>query len=222
MSSSNEELNRVAEMWSSRPQDPYISSKDYLVLGATFDEERRGRTHYRNPRVYLLGNKEPPNEDEKRARYIHADFHSRYTQELREVANTYQNRFDEIAFDQSTMCGFISEDEQYTLKHRIESFYIMLKQNGILFFSESSDDIKSACQSIGLKPMYIRLADLHIDNLPRILKFSGMEDRIILLGIKTAKKINNKGGRGRRGSHRGRGSRKGKLISRKLRKTARR
>lgn len=218
MSSANGELNRVAEIWSRRPVDTYRSSKDYLVLGATFDEEKRGRTHYNNPRVYLLDHEEPPNEDEKNARYIHADFHSEHAGELREVANTYANRFDEIAFDQSTMCGFISEDAQDTLKNRIESFYIMLKQNGVLYFSESSRDIISACRRVGLEPMRIRLADLHMDNLPKMLKFSRMEDRVILLGIKTGEKRNINGGRGSRS----RGSRNRKLRSRKLRKTARR
>jgi hypothetical protein len=223
MSESKEELNSVAEMWSRRPQDPYISSKDYLVLGATFDEDKRQRTHYNNPRVFLLG-KEPPQDEyegyDERDRYIHANFDSQYADELREMANAYQDRFDEIAFDESTMCGFISEDAEQTLMHRIKSFYIMLKQNGILFFSETSDDIINACRRFGFETKQIRLADLHKDNLPKMLKFSRMEDRTILFGIKTGKKTSGRNINGGRGS----GSRKRKLISRnrKLRKTARR
>lgn len=224
MSVSKEELNSVKEMWDRRPQDPYISRKDYLVLGAEFNEDRRGRTHYNNPRVYLLGKEPPPDEYEEYDeydRYIHANFDSQYTGELREMANSYQDRFDEIAFDDSTMCGFISEDAEQTLMHRIKSFYIMLKQNGVLFFSETSDDIIRACRRIGFETKQIRLADLHKDNLPKMLKFSGVEHRIILLAIKTDRRTSGRninGGRGRRGSRRG--SRK--LISRKLRKTARR
>jgi hypothetical protein len=103
-------LEEAREWWNAmRPRDSN-SPKRYLLLGATPHEERRGRTHYNRPNVFLLGHDLPNRKGVNYRRYIEADYSSENADRLREIALNYEDQFDEISFDWSTMCAFFGGD----------------------------------------------------------------------------------------------------------------
>lgn len=204
-------LKEAKEIFNSiPPPEGREEYRRYLVIGASPDEYRRDRTHYNNPQVYLLDKEKPKGEGANYSRYIVADYSSEKAQELRTVAKAHAAYFDEMIFDYSTMCGIWYGDE--TLEHRFESFYIMLKDNGVLYLPECGSgnrDIEYALSNIGFTTYFIRLNDLKRTPLPHMLNLA--KDLIILVAIKISGRgpRNQMGGRRRGGSRgsRSRGSR---------------
>jgi len=181
---------------------PAMGPKQYLVLGATPHENRGERTHYNRNNVYLLGrDKRRPGVNYRR--YILADYSGAKKDELRKIANQYANRFDEISFDESAMCSFYDADG--STKHRLTSFYIMLKDNGRFYLSDASQEIEDILPGIGFRTMKVRVKDLGPEALPSIIHLN--KKSIILIAIKMAGDVAPLGGTRRR-KHRSRGARR--------------
>lgn len=112
-----------------------------LILGASPTEGRRGRDYYDDPNVFLLGREEVKNAP----RYIHADYSPDVRDpELTAASNDYENTFDEIAFDGSTMCTFHGPPD--SMVPVFGYFYKMLKDEGVFFLSDYTPEIKMALE----------------------------------------------------------------------------
>jgi len=151
--------------------------KTYLVMGASPDEHRRGRTHYDNSRVWLLGN-EPKKGGVNYSRYIQGDYSESKAGKLRQIALENANRFDEITFDESSMCEFRGAGE--SVMHRFQSISIMLKPNGVLFLSDVSDEFEHVLTQLGFHTMTIRVRDLP----GTIASMVVTSDAIVIVAIK--------------------------------------
>jgi hypothetical protein len=117
------------------------------VLGAAPDEERRGRTHYDDPNVWLLDNHTVA-EGTNTSRYIKADYSAEKAGELREIAQTYKGKFNQIVFDYSATCGVHGGSVQ-SLTDRFKSFYTMLKPNGIFILDDCGQNTQVALGNAG-------------------------------------------------------------------------
>jgi len=179
-------LAEAARLWTaSRPRAPANGSpKQYLVLGAAPHEGRRGRTHYNNPNVWLLGHEPPREGGHNYSRYIQADYGVEYAEELRAIAEAHPGKFDEISFDESSMCAIFSSGRD-SLAHRFRSFYIMLKESGVFYLPDSNEEMEEALQTVGFETIKIRVRDLGGDTLINILGLR--PDDVVLVGIKGAR-----------------------------------
>ena len=98
-----------------KPNVATIPNPAYLVIGATPDEERFGRTYYDDPHYYQLGLKVPYSEiTGDTSRFICANF--RNNDKMSEFGVTYSNRFDVIAFDMSVFKYLYGMDIPIILK----------------------------------------------------------------------------------------------------------
>ena len=175
-------LDEGAE-WVARLPTPAEEGKPkaFLVLGSHPAEERRGRTHYNRPNVFLLAHDRKNNQPGRNySRYIQADYSDPETFE--QIAQKYRNTFDEIGFDwHSAPCGLPDTlDERVRIFSDIRS---MLKKNG-LFYTEggySRELVRS-----GFEANEVRLRDLvgRGDTLANILyRYEGRPDSIITVAI---------------------------------------
>jgi hypothetical protein len=173
----------IARNWwiAKRPRNTN-GQKRYLVLGASPHEERNGRTHYNRPNVFLLGEDPPNRAGVNYRRYIQASYSSEKTDELRTIALNYENGFDEISFDWSSMCAFYEGSR--SIQDRLQSFYIMLKNNGVFFLPDCNPQIEKALQNLGFETNLVRVKDLGGDTIINML---GIDKTIkILVAIKRA------------------------------------
>ena len=111
-----------------------ITNSAYLVLGATPHEDRGGREFYDMETIYLLSN-EPRQEglpNNAYSRYIQADFNN--PQELGPLSEHLARRFDEIAFDGSTIKLFNIDSPERPLVERLRYLKDMLKDDGKFYF----------------------------------------------------------------------------------------
>jgi len=190
-----------------------------LVLGAAPHEERVGRTHYDDPNTYLLGMDHEQYPGVDYSRYILCDFTNEH--QLAKVATEYPNFFDEIAFDWSTMCGF--GENAYEDAKMYRCLYRMLRENGVLYVSDSYGRSNEALQLAGFNPVLeVRRSDLTHTLVDTLLKGDRSDSRNfpVPLGIKTT------GGAGAPSSGAGAGagapSSGGKRSTRRRRRTIRR
>lgn len=166
-----ERARESIEWWGTVPRNATNGRrKKYLVLGATPDEFRNGRTHYDNTDVYLLGDEPARNtEGIDYTRYLVASYSPEHAGDLRELAHNYKSFFNEMTFDQSTMCAFHNDGD--SVRHRFESLSIMLKPNGILYLSDTSSYLQTALQEVGFDVRKLRVRDLGPDSLPSMIHF---------------------------------------------------
>ena len=139
------EAAKAAKWFNQLP--PSKGPPKYLVLGAAPDEEKRGRTHYNDPNVWLLDNHTVA-EGTNTSRYIQADYSAREADQLRKIAQTYEGKFNQIAFDYSTTCEVHGGSVQ-SLTDRFESFYTMLKPNGIFILPDCGQNTEAALEYAG-------------------------------------------------------------------------
>jgi len=146
-----------------------------LVLGASPSEERRGRDHYDDPNVFLLGH-----ENRQAPRYIQANFNpDARDPRLKKASTDHVNSFDEIAFDGSTMCGFGGPADSMVPIFRY--FYKMLKDNGVFFLSDYTPQIKAALELTGFLVHRVRVLDLGGTIVSRL---AFPDDSIVFVAIK--------------------------------------
>lgn len=216
-------LNEAARWWSSNSPKKTGKNTRYLVLGATPGEERRGRTHYDRNDVYLLGEDTPrKNQMLNYSRYIQADYSDEHIDELRKVSIKHAGWFDEISFDESSMCAFQTADEQ-SLRHRFESFYIMLKENGVFFLPDAGCYLdKGILESVLYRAGFnrvikMRVNDLGGDTIVNMLHIDSKRTIIVAVKKTAAHSVNVHGNRG--GTHKRRAARsRGKSTRRKNRR----
>ena len=183
-----ESLDAAAELWSQRRPAKSGDTK-YLVLGATPHEERGGRVHYDNNDVYLLSSEDPrSNSSINYSRYIQADYSDKKAIELRTISEGYKNMFDEITFDSSTMCAF--SHNNINIAYIFQSFYNMLKANGVFYLPQSSPEIESALRRVKFDIMKVRVEDLGGDTIVNMIQLN--PDSTVIVAIKTS---SNRGGR---------------------------
>ena len=155
--------------------------KAFLVLGAHPAEERRGRTHYNRPNVFLLAHDRKNNQPGRNySRYIQADYSDPGMFE--QIISKYRSRFDEIGFDwHSAPCGLPDTfDDRVRIFNDISS---MLKKNGLFYIQGgySKELVRS-----GFEANEVRLRDLvgRGDTLANILyRYEGSPDSIITVAI---------------------------------------
>jgi hypothetical protein len=184
----------AGNLWAAKRPAANGSPKQYLVLGASPAEERRGRTHYTNPNVWLLGDEPRRAGGYNYSRYIRADYSEGRAEELREIAETYANRFDEITFDASSMCSFFSANPM-SLRNRFQSFNIMLKPTGVLYLPDFNEAMNDALQMLGFETMKVRVRDLGGDTIVNMI---GMQSNAVMLVA-----IKRPGGAAAEASHNG-------------------
>lgn len=175
-------LDEARNWWIAKKPKGANGPKRYLVLGASPHEERKGRTHYNRPNVFLLGEDPPNRAGVNYRRYIQASYNSEKTDELRKIALDYENGFDEIAFDWSSMCAFYEGSR--LIEDRLQSFYIMLKNNGVFFLPNYNPQIEQALQNLGFETHLVRVKDLDGDTIVNMLGFD--KNLEILVAIKKA------------------------------------
>jgi SAM-dependent methyltransferase len=107
---------------------PPTTEHSLLILGSHPKEDRRGRTFYDDPDVYLL-DATPVIEEAERERYYQIDF--RDASHMAALAFLIPNAFDEICFDESTTKFFNYPLD--TLQSRIQSIHRMLKVGGVFY-----------------------------------------------------------------------------------------
>ena len=165
-----ERARESIEWWGTVPRNSTNGRrKKYLVLGATPDEFRNGRTHYDNTDVYLLGN-EPAHNTEgiDYTRYLVASYSPEDSGKLRTLATRLRSKFNEMTFDESTMCAFHNYDD--SVRHRFESLSIMLKPNGILYLTDTSSYLQTTLQEVGFDVRKLRVRDLGPESLPSMIR----------------------------------------------------
>jgi hypothetical protein len=172
-----QELRDGARWWAdNRVRYPAGYNPKSLVLGASPTEERSGRTHYDDKDVFLLGQ-----EDHHDApRYIQANYTPGLADKKLEAAsNTYENFFDEIAFDGSTMCSFgVSSGLMVPI---FTFFYKMLKERGVFFLYEDTPNIQTALEVTGFLVRRVKVVDLR-GTIVRTLGFN--DNTPVLVAIK--------------------------------------
>ena len=109
---------------------PPTTEHSLLILGAHPHEDRRGRTFYDDPDVYLLDYSPVIAEEGKEEeRYYQIDF--RDASQMAALAFLVPSAFDEICFDESTTKFF--NEPLDTLQSRIQSIHGMLKPGGVFY-----------------------------------------------------------------------------------------
>lgn len=168
---------------------PSEGPQTYLVLGATPDEDPRGRTHYKEDNVWLLGIPTGAAGVDT-SRFINADYSADHADELRTTAEEYAEKFNQIAFDSSTMCAFYAGTLD-SMADRFNSFYIMLKNNGIFFVEAQSQEITAALIKAGFNDVRnVTVRDLGSNTILSKLRFG--PGRTVTVGIK---RVNPRGGK---------------------------
>jgi hypothetical protein len=115
---------KIEEILTFRQTLPPIPNPAYLVLGSAPNENRRGRTHYDNPNIFLMDEIETEG-----PRYFKLSFTDNL--KLGMLAALLPNSFDEICFDLSTVKAFKTSEE--TIIERLASLKNMLKPTGTLY-----------------------------------------------------------------------------------------
>ena len=114
-----------------RPRQP-LEAQTLLALGV-HPAEKKGLKHpgfFEIPNVFLLDQEgERPGMFDY-SRYVELDWSRDGS--LERLATRLGGRFDQVAFDWSTMCAFRDGGD-----NKFKALYTMLKPNGILFLSES-------------------------------------------------------------------------------------
>jgi len=115
-----------------RPRQP-IEAQTLLALGV-HPAEKKDLKHpgfFEMPNVFLLDQVgEKLGKDFDYSRYVELDWSRDGS--LERLATRLEGRFDQLAFDWSTMCAFRDGGD-----NKFKALYKMLKPNGILFLSES-------------------------------------------------------------------------------------
>lgn len=169
-----ERRNKVKQLLTERtfPDPDTIVSPAYLVIGATPDEDRKGRDFYDNPAYYTLDNA-PVSVDGPR--HIIADFNE--VPLIMQLSFLYCEKFDGIIFDYSTYKFFRGNNLEYLLKMvKPNGFFITeLATLGVVDSKRETDGLNSA----GIAKVFKRLRkEKELSELEDIKK-TGFSARLI-------------------------------------------
>ena len=115
-----------------------VEAQTLLALGVHPAEPRetKVRGFFEMPNVFLLDQEgEKSGKGLDYSRYVQLDWSREGA--LERLATRVRGRFDQVAFDWSTMCAFRGVPETTS---RFNALYKMLKPNGVLFLSESNPE----------------------------------------------------------------------------------
>lgn len=124
-----------------------VEAQTLLALGV-HPAEKKGLKHpgfFEMPNVFLL-DQENQHPGFDYSRYIELDWSRDGS--LERLATKVGGRFDQVAFDWSTMCAFRRGPETTS---RFNALYKMLKPNGVLFLSESDPEYVGSLRNAGFQ-----------------------------------------------------------------------
>ena len=126
-----------------------LEAQTLLALGVHPAEPRetKVRGFFEMPNVFLLDQEgEKSGKGLDYSRYVQLDWSREGA--LERLATRVRGRFDQVAFDWSTMCAFRGGPETTS---RFNALYKMLKPNGVLFLSESDPEYVGSLRNAGFQ-----------------------------------------------------------------------
>jgi len=176
-------LRESPDWWEEmRPRQP-LEAQTLLALGV-HPAEKKGLKHpgfFEMPNVFLLDmTPQMPDPVLDCSRYVELDWSKDGA--LERLATRLGGRFDQVAFDWSTMCAF--RDGGPNITSKFNALYKMLKPNGILFLSESDPGYLISLRNAG----FAEVREVPVEALGgTLVELLGLRERglaTVIVGIK--------------------------------------
>jgi len=175
-------LRESPDWWEKMRPRQSLEAQTLLALGV-HPAEKKGLKHpgfFEMPNVFLLDQEgERPGMFDY-SRYVELDWSKDGA--LERLATRLGGRFDQVAFDWSTMCAFRDGGPNTTSK--FNALYNMLKPNGILFLSESDPEYVISLRNAG----FADAREVHVEALGgTLVELLGFRERgltTVIVGIK--------------------------------------
>ena len=175
-------LRESPDWWEKMRPRQSLETQTLLALGV-HPAEKKGLKHpgfFEIPNVFLLDQEEERPGMFDYSRYVELDWSKDGA--LERLATRLGGRFDQVAFDWSTMCAFRDGGPNTTSK--FNALYKMLKPNGILFLSESDPGYLISLRNAGFADAREVPVEALGGTLVELLGLRGRGLATVIVGIK--------------------------------------